>query len=274
MLRPMLRLGCAVLVLSLLMATSAAAQTMDKRTLFTFSSPVAVPGKTLPAGQYLFRLADPTTSGKVIQVLSADGTTPYGLFFSYLSERPEPSAQPEVRFMETAKGMPAAIKTWWYPGERIGYEFIYPKDQARRLAEGIAQPVLTTKAETTTTEQTNTLDLARMSSTGGETAVGAANATPSTPTGTMQEGTIASSELSIPNVTLPAATNASNTNTDRSQAVATSGTQTAAGGKEPRKRLPQTATNLPMLAAIGTLMLATGALMSAGRNRTTVDRRR
>ena len=38
--------------------------------------------------------------------------------------------------METAKGQPSAVKTWWYPRERIGYEFIYPKEQARRLARG------------------------------------------------------------------------------------------------------------------------------------------
>jgi hypothetical protein len=87
----------------------------------------AVKGITLPAGQYLFRLPDPYISGKVVQVLSADGTKPYGPFFTYAAERIEPADTPEVRFMETAKGMPAAIKTWWYPGERTGYEFTYRK---------------------------------------------------------------------------------------------------------------------------------------------------
>src|SRR6185503_9660829 len=102
--------------------------------------------------------------------------------------------------METAAGMPAAIKTWWYPGERTGYEFIYPKDQARKLAQGATQPVLTTQAQTTTTEQTNTSDLARVSSTGQDTNVSAeTKPTAATPTGTTHEGTIASSSISIPN---------------------------------------------------------------------------
>ena len=35
------------------------AQTADRRTIFTFNGPVTLPGVTLPAGQYLFRLADP-----------------------------------------------------------------------------------------------------------------------------------------------------------------------------------------------------------------------
>ena len=35
------------------------AQTADYQTYFTFSGPVTLPGATLPAGKYLFRLADP-----------------------------------------------------------------------------------------------------------------------------------------------------------------------------------------------------------------------
>jgi hypothetical protein len=151
MLRNALRSACAVTLLACFMEGAASAQTFDQRTVFTFSGPVALPGVTLPAGQYLFRLADPTGEGKVVAVLSADGKTPYGMFFSLPAERFEPASAPEVRFMETAAGVPAAIKAWWYPGERMGYEFMYPKDQALRLAQGASQPVLTTQAHTTAT---------------------------------------------------------------------------------------------------------------------------
>jgi hypothetical protein len=151
MLRTVLRSACAVALLACLMEGTGSAQTSDKRTVFTFSGPVALPGVTLPAGQYLFRLADTTGSRKVVQVVSADGKTPYGMFFSLPAERLEPAPTPEVQFMETASGMPAAIKAWWYPGERSGYEFMYPKDQARRLAQGAGRPVLTTQAQATAT---------------------------------------------------------------------------------------------------------------------------
>jgi hypothetical protein len=164
-------LACAVAVCGGLIAAQASAQPIDKRTLFTFSGPVSLPGITLPAGQYLFRLADPTGNRSVVQVLKHDGTTPYGLFFTIPAERLEPAENPEVRFMETASGTPAGIRTWWYPGERRGWEFIFPKEQARRLAMGTSQPVLTTDAQTTTTEQTNTADLSRVGSSGQETEV-------------------------------------------------------------------------------------------------------
>jgi hypothetical protein len=113
-------LACSVAVFVCLMAAPASAQPLDKRTLFTFSAPVALPGVTLPAGQYLFRLADPNSATKVVQVLNADGTKPYGLFFTLPAERFEPATTPEVRFMETASGTTAAIRTWWMGALAVG----------------------------------------------------------------------------------------------------------------------------------------------------------
>ena len=128
-------------VLAFLMAAPVAAQPADKRTVFTFNQPVTLPGVTLPAGQYLFRFVD--QGHKVLQVLSADGSRVYGMFLMRPSERFEPASQPQVSFMETAEGMPAALNAWWYPGERTGSEFSYPKDQAYRLAHGTSRPVPT-----------------------------------------------------------------------------------------------------------------------------------
>ena len=265
-------LACAVTVFVCLMAAPVSAQPLDKRTLFTFSGPVTLPGVTLGAGQYLFRLADPNSSSKVVQVLNADGTKSYGLFFTIPAERLEPASSPEVRFMETASGTPAAIRTWWYPGERTGYEFIFPKDQARRLAAGASQPVLTTDAQTTTTEQTNTAELSRVGSSGQVTDVSASAApTPAAPIGTIQEGTIASSSLSIgtpaiPAVGAPVATSAS------PQAVADgTSTQTrsaqAGSARAVRTALPRTASHLPLVALVGTVSLLSAASLRFWRTR-------
>ena len=257
MLRHVVILACAVVLLACVMATPSNAQTLDKRTLFTFSGPVSMPGVTLPAGKYLFRLANPDSGRNVVQVLNAEGTKPYGMFFAMRAERFEPASTPEVRFMETAAGMPAAIKTWWYPGERSGYEFVYPKEQARRLAQGASQPVLTTQTQTTTTEQTNITDLTRISAAGQEANV-SADSTPaaSTPGGTSQQGEVASSELSIANATIPARIEAS--------PVATTAT-TSQPASSARRSLPQTASMMPMVAMIGFVALFAGIGLWAWR---------
>jgi hypothetical protein len=153
-----LTLATAVAAILAPPAASAQGAPEDKRVFFTFSGPVAVPGVTLPAGKYLFRLPTTIASGErhVMQVLSADGKNSYAMFFGISANRPDYPAKPEIRFMETAAGMPAAVKTWWYPGDKAGYEFIYPKDQARLLAEGTGQPVLIAEAESVTPAGTET----------------------------------------------------------------------------------------------------------------------
>jgi hypothetical protein len=67
-------LACAVTVFVCLISAPVSAHPLDQRTLFTFRGPVALQGVTLPGGQYLFRLADPHSSSKGVQVLNAEGT--------------------------------------------------------------------------------------------------------------------------------------------------------------------------------------------------------
>jgi hypothetical protein len=194
-----LRIVCGLGVTLGLITGAVMAQTHEKRTVFTFNRPVSLPGVTLPAGKYLFRIVDTDTTRKVIQVLSGDGKTPYAMLHSIPDVRVEASGHPEVRFLETAKGTPSAVKTWWYPGERTGYEFIYPKEQARRLREFVAEPVLTTRAETTKPEETKTADLERLTPTGEEVAVAVVpEPVPAAPTGVVQEGTLAEARTELP----------------------------------------------------------------------------
>jgi hypothetical protein len=157
-------------MLTALSAAPARAQggPMDARTEFTFNQPVELPNVTLPPGTYIFRFVDATTGKKVMQVQAKDASNKtYGVFMTISAQRPRPSDQAELRFLETPAGQPAAVKTWWYPGNTIGREFIYPKSQARRLAKATNEPVLAAKAETVTSEERS--DLAYVTPSGQET---------------------------------------------------------------------------------------------------------
>jgi hypothetical protein len=118
---------CALAVLACVAPTRAYAnRPIDKRTFFTFSQSITLPGVTLPAGTYLFRLGDPTGSRRVVQVLSEDGAESYAMLLTIPAQRVDIPDDPEIHFMETPATTPAAAKFWWYPGESMGHEFIYP----------------------------------------------------------------------------------------------------------------------------------------------------
>jgi len=115
----------------------AGAMTFDRTTRFTFNQPVTLPGVTLPAGRYIFRLADPGIGSRVVQVMNDRGTQSYALLLSLPTSRADAALTPELTFMETGTGMPPAVKTWWTEGTHNGYEFIYSRAQLARLAEGV-----------------------------------------------------------------------------------------------------------------------------------------
>lgn len=215
------------------------AQTADYQTYFTFSGPVTLPGVTLPAGKYLFRLADPSTSRKVINVLTADGKKSVAMLTSIPNRLNKAPNDPEVRFMETSGNTPPPIKTWWYPGNSTGYEFIYPRKQALELAKVVNEPVLTTGTDT---KEFETADLARVPPSGAQ-APGAVNENPAPAeaTGRAQRGEV------------PAATSPAETRTARADTRAAQPESQIA-----RAELPQTASSQPLVALLGGLGLLAG----------------
>ena len=216
---------------------TAHAQTADHRTYFTFSTPVTLPGVTLPAGRYLFRLADPNSSRKVISVLSADGKTPLAMLHTIPNQVMKAPNKPEIRFMETSANMPPAIKTWWYPGKSIGYEFIYPRQQALQLAKVTSQPVLTTSAET---KDVATADLSRINGSGVPAPVTVEEApAPVQASGRAQQGEVAPA----PSARATAAPDPRADERARSTA---------------RTQLPQTASSMPWVMLLAALAMCAG----------------
>ena len=247
---------CLFAVLAVCTSTVASGQTLDNRTYFTFDQPVALPGVTLPAGKYLFRIVDTTSSRRIVQVLDAEGKKPYAMLMSIPAQRSDVPESPEVRFMETAVNTPNALKTWWYPGKSLGYEFIYPKEQALRLAKTASVPVLTTTAaDSDTTEEMRTADLARVSSTGAETAVSVEASPAASPVaGTARTGDVAAASLDVAPATTPL------TPVPRAPAAATTAAST-------RTELPQTASALPLATALGVISLLAGMALAGPRVR-------
>src|SRR5688572_13287939 len=134
----------AVLVLMAVFSFTATAQQPDTRdrTIMTFSNAVELPGMRLDAGTYVFRLAD-TQGRNIIQVLPQDEKDVLGQWLFVPAERQEVTGDTVVTFRETAANTTPAVQFWYYPGEKTGKEFIYPKDQAMRIAQRTGVAVMT-----------------------------------------------------------------------------------------------------------------------------------
>src|SRR6516162_10877498 len=113
----------------------------NKKTTLTFSQPVELPGLILPAGQYVFKLADLPSSRNVVQVFNADDDQIYATILAIPCYRMEPADEPVIFFEERRSDQPQAIHAWFYPGDLYGQEFVYPEGRSLEVAQTTVQPV-------------------------------------------------------------------------------------------------------------------------------------
>ena len=147
-----IRIASAVLV-CLAMTHSVEAQ-LRRQTKVRFNAPVEVPNPstktgvmTLPPGEYMFSLVDTGTSHHVVRISDAAGKTTHSMVMAIPDYRLNATSKTVMYLGERPAGSPAAIKSWFYPGENMGERFVYPKARAQVLAAEAKQPVPSRAAE-------------------------------------------------------------------------------------------------------------------------------
>jgi hypothetical protein len=138
-------LGCIGLLGA--MSPVVRADDWDQRTVVSFSAPVEVPGQVLLPGTYVFKLADSSADRNIVQVFNKDENHLYGTFLAIPDYRVKPADKTIITFAERPVGSPEAIKSWFYPGENYGHDFVYPKPKAVALAKANKTPVASMPAE-------------------------------------------------------------------------------------------------------------------------------
>ena len=98
---------------------AAKADEWNKKTLITFKEPVQLPGIVLPAGTYLFKLADPWAVRDVVQVFDKSETKLYATLLAIPNYRMAPTDKTVITFdgQPQPSGAPEVVKAWFYPGD-------------------------------------------------------------------------------------------------------------------------------------------------------------
>ena len=121
--------------LAVLVATPAArADESNQATKITFSQPVQIPGRVLPAGTYWFQLPEDIGEHSLVRIYSADRSVLYATLLAPNSERATGTDHTVFGLAERGSAQPQAIVTWFYPGETTGHQFLYPKQVEKEIA--------------------------------------------------------------------------------------------------------------------------------------------
>src|SRR5947209_10536399 len=144
---------CGIALMSAVLAPSAKADDWNRKTVVTFAKPVEIPGVhlagwgVLPAGTYVFKILDSQSDRHIVQIFSKDELTVYATVLAIPNYRIQATDKTVITFTERPAGQPEALRAWFYPGRNWGEEFVYQKGRAVELAKATGTPVLFTPAE-------------------------------------------------------------------------------------------------------------------------------
>jgi hypothetical protein len=125
----------------LFLEVAARADEMDQSIKITFSQAIEIPGQVLPAGTYLFKLADENDLD-LVRIFNSEGTRLYATLQTVAAERRKPSGHTVVILAEQPDGRPETLLKWFYPGNTVGHEVVYPKQEEQQLAQDGRQTVM------------------------------------------------------------------------------------------------------------------------------------
>jgi hypothetical protein len=234
MIKKAMWIGLTLSLVGLVSASSARADEWDKKTVLTFSQPVEIPGHVLPAGTYTFKLADSMSDRHIVQVFNADGSQILATVMTIPDYRLTSTDKTLIKFGEMPAGSPEVIRAWFYPGNTIGQEFVYPKSRATQLARASKAAVPATTGEVASVDELKTAPIVAVTPEDKETAVSASIQT--TPMATVANGS--------------------------SSMTRTTGTT----GRRSDRQLPKTASTLALIMVLGLGAIGIGfVLMVAGR---------
>jgi LPXTG-motif cell wall-anchored protein len=140
----MKRIACIFAVLCLGLSVGSLgtqADTHNKKTQIRFSEPVEVPGATLPAGTYVFRLMDTRADRHIVQVTNVKGDQVFATILTISDYRHTATGHTVVTFGESETCGPVTLKSWFFPGDKYGQRFVYPKNKAAEIASNCHEPV-------------------------------------------------------------------------------------------------------------------------------------
>jgi hypothetical protein len=113
------------LVLCVLAVPSAQADPWNKKTIVTLNDSLEIPGMVLDPGTYIFQLADSQSSRHIVQIWTEDGQRLITTILAVPAYRQRPSDDSVFDLDERPVDSPMALRTWFYPGDNTGQEFVY-----------------------------------------------------------------------------------------------------------------------------------------------------
>ena len=127
----------AAMLLTLSLGSGAKADDWNKKTVVTFEQDVEIPGWVLPAGTYVFKLLNSSSSRFIVQVWDQDEMHLITTLMTVGDFYPNPNGHSYfvLDVSQAEEGVPPAVVSWFFAGSDEGRDFIYKGYSTTRILE-------------------------------------------------------------------------------------------------------------------------------------------
>src|SRR5262245_2584947 len=108
----------------------------NRKSTLSTDRPVEFHGTVHEAGVYIVRLRQAGDRRSFVDILNQDETQVLATVVAVPDHRQRPDGTSEFTFHEVQGDGPKPVQTWYFPGDLVGLEFVYPKARAKEIAHG------------------------------------------------------------------------------------------------------------------------------------------
>jgi hypothetical protein len=135
--RNFIGLALVAVLFALSLSSGVNADDWNKKTVVTFDQDVQIPGWTLPAGTYVFKLLNSSSNRFIVQVWDQDEMHLITTLMTVGDSYPNPDGHSYfvLDTSQTEEGFPPAVVSWFFAGSDEGRDFIYPGYSTTRMLD-------------------------------------------------------------------------------------------------------------------------------------------
>ncbi len=106
----------------------------NKKSTLSTDRQVEFPGLVLEPGIYIIRLKDNGEKRSVVEILNSVESQVLATLVAVPDHRVRPEDNSEFTFHSGKRNGPQPVQTWFFAGDLVGLEFVYPKPRAKEIA--------------------------------------------------------------------------------------------------------------------------------------------
>jgi hypothetical protein len=107
----------------------------NKKSTLNTDRQVEFPGIVLEPGSYIIRLRETGDRRSFVEILNQDETQVLASLLAVPDHRQRPEDNSEFTFHAVKRAGPRPVQSWYFPGDLVGLEFVYPKPRAKEIAK-------------------------------------------------------------------------------------------------------------------------------------------